>query len=54
MNERIAEVSDRFELEGVSAICECAAAECTRRLELSRGEYDEVRSSSLQFCRSWP
>ena len=50
VNERIAEVSDRFELEAVSAICECANAECTRRFELSRRDYDEVRARSLQFA----
>jgi hypothetical protein len=50
VNERIAEVSDRFELEAVTAICECATSDCTQRFELSRGEYDEVRSRSLQFA----
>jgi hypothetical protein len=49
VNDRIAEVSDRFELERVSAICECATAECTQRFELSRRDYDAVRSRSLQY-----
>jgi hypothetical protein len=49
VNDRIAEVSDRFELERVTAICECATAECTQRFELSRSDYDTVRSTGIQF-----
>jgi hypothetical protein len=49
VNERIAEVSERFALEEVSAICECATADCTQRFELSRRDYEEVRSASIQF-----
>ena len=49
VNERIAEVSERFALEEVSAICECATVDCTQRFDLSRRDYKEVRSASIQF-----
>ncbi len=49
VNERIAEVGERFELEDVSAICECATVDCTQRFELSRRDYEQVRSASIQF-----
>ncbi|HUR16008.1 MAG TPA: hypothetical protein VMZ33_01870 [Candidatus Limnocylindrales bacterium] len=50
MNERVAEVGDKLGLDTVSAICECAAAGCVERFELSRSEYEGVRSSSDRFA----
>jgi hypothetical protein len=50
VNERVAEVSERFGLERVSAVCECARAGCTERFELGQSDYEEVRSSSALFA----
>lgn len=49
VNEQIAEIGVRFELETVSALCECVSASCTERFELSRASYAQVRSSSVRF-----
>jgi hypothetical protein len=46
VNERVAEVSERFKLEQVSAVCECANTGCLERFELSRSDYEGIRSSS--------
>ena len=49
VNERIAEIGVRFELENVEAFCECSNTSCTERFEMSRSDYAHVRSSSTQF-----
>jgi hypothetical protein len=50
VNERVAEISKSFGQETVSAICECATADCTERIELRRSDYEHVRSSSVRFA----
>jgi hypothetical protein len=50
VNERVAEVGDKLGLAMVSAVCECANAGCTERFELSRRDYEGVRSFSNRFA----
>ena len=50
VNERVAEVSEKFGLHTVSTICECATADCTDRFELSRSDYEGIRSVSARFA----
>ena len=50
VNERIAGVSETLGLDTVSAICECATAGCVERFDLSRGEYEGIRSSGDRFA----
>jgi hypothetical protein len=53
VNERVAEIADGFagEPDGVllDFVCECGRAECTQRLQLSRSEYEAVRSEPTRF-----
>jgi hypothetical protein len=51
VNERIEELAETFDLgEGLDLICECGNASCTSRIELSRDEYEQVRSDSTTFA----
>src|SRR3954470_16291988 len=47
VNERIEEVAGDAWLP--EFLCECADSECIETLELSIGEYEAIRSSSLRF-----
>lgn len=50
VNERIKDVADGFEGgEAYEFLCECSDAACTERLELSRDEYEWVRSDPTRF-----
>lgn len=49
VNERIAEAAERFEVEDVEFVCECADPECTHRVTLQPEEYEEVRSEPTRF-----
>jgi hypothetical protein len=52
VNERILDVSERFELEPktLDLICECADSECAERISMSVSDYEQVRADSLQFA----
>lgn len=49
VNERIAETAERFEVEDVQFVCECANPECTHRVILPPAEYEEVRREPARF-----
>ena len=49
VNERIAESAQRIENEDAAFVCECAEADCTKRVEAPLGVYEHVRSDGTQF-----
>jgi hypothetical protein len=49
VNERIAEVSDRFDAPDAELMCECADPDCTDRIEVPLQEYDRVREDGTRF-----
>ena len=53
VNERIEELNERFDaaLEaGASWVCECADTECSEPIEMTLGEYEELRSTPNRFA----
>jgi hypothetical protein len=52
VNERIEDLAERFELkdEALDLVCECGDASCVRRISMTRGEYEELRSDPRQFA----
>ena len=53
VNERIEELNKRFDaaLEaGAAWVCECADTECTEPIEMTLGEYEELRSYPTRFA----
>jgi hypothetical protein len=50
VNERIAEVSEDFELDGrLEFLCECGRERCLETISLSRHEYEGVRDDGTRF-----
>jgi len=54
VNERIEELSsdlaDESEQEGsIEVVCECGRADCTELIEVTRAEYEAVRSDPRRF-----
>jgi hypothetical protein len=50
VNERIREVSERFELpHDLDVVCECGRRECTERISIGMTEYEQVRADAFQF-----
>ena len=53
VNERIRELSERLRSDAptdlVSFVCECSAVECHQTVELTLGEYEEVRAEPRHF-----
>jgi hypothetical protein len=50
-NEWIETASERFgAVPLTSFVCECGDAGCTQTIELTRAEYEEVRSASTHFA----
>ena len=51
VNERIREISDGFgrDDETYDFLCECSDAGCTKRVVLTRAEYEDVRSDPTRF-----
>jgi hypothetical protein len=51
VNERIEDINERFETLTSRSdwVCECAAVECTERLEMSCREYEAIRSVGDRF-----
>jgi hypothetical protein len=53
VNERIEELNERFDA-ALSAtatwVCECADTECSEPMELTLGEYEELRSQPHRFA----
>ena len=51
VNERIEELADTFGLgESLDLICECGNAHCTSRIEMSRDQYEQLRSDATTFA----
>ena len=51
VNERIRELSDTFgrDDETYDFLCECSDPSCTKRVVLTRAEYEDVRSDPTRF-----
>jgi hypothetical protein len=50
VNERIAEVNDKFEVEGETEfLCECGQQTCLETLLLTRAQYEAVRGKGRRF-----
>ncbi len=49
VNERIASLSAQWSTATLELLCECGAAVCSERVELSREEYDDVRARPTHF-----
>jgi hypothetical protein len=51
VNERIREISDSFGQDDSTYdfLCECSDPTCTKRVVLTRAEYEEVRSDATRF-----
>lgn len=52
VNERVAELSDRFgiEQERIQFVCECGNGGCIERITLTRAAYEHVRESGRRFA----
>lgn len=51
VNERIREVSERFELpHDLDLVCECGRRECTERISIAITEYEQVRADPSSSC----
>lgn len=53
VNERVRELHEDFELDDdgfVQFVCECARLDCTERLELTKDEYEQLRSDPKRFA----
>jgi hypothetical protein len=51
VNERIEELADTFGApERLDLVCECGNASCASRIEMSRGEYEHLRSEPATFA----
>jgi len=51
VNERIEDLADTFGLGGqLDLICECGNATCTSRIEMTREEYEQLRSDATTFA----
>lgn len=50
VNERIAEVNEKFEVEGETEfLCECGQQACLETLLLTRAQYEAVRAAGRRF-----
>ena len=50
VNERVHDVATAMRDDATyEYLCECSNADCTFRVTLTRGEYEEVRASPTQF-----
>jgi hypothetical protein len=51
VNQRIREISDTFGQKDATYdfLCECSDPSCTKKVVLTRAEYEDVRSDSTRF-----
>ena len=49
VNEAVSGISEKFHSQTFEIVCECGDTACTDRIELTREEYEAVRSESTQF-----
>lgn len=53
VNERIEKVTERFATSAPMAfVCECVDSTCARHIELTRDEYEALRSDAKRFAVS--
>src|SRR5687767_15287428 len=53
LNEAIRAKASEWEMDGLlPAICECADTSCTKALQLTMGDYEEVRANSRWFINA--
>ena len=52
VNERIEDLAETFGMtsEPLDLVCECGDANCVRRIAMSRGEYEQLRSDANHFA----
>jgi hypothetical protein len=50
VNERIDDLSEKFDATMLSFVCECAFKKCVERLEMTHGEYEVLRRVSTHFA----
>src|SRR2546423_14467985 len=52
VNERIEELAEEFRLkrEPLSLVCECGNPSCVQQIQLTRAEYEAVRSDPTHFA----
>ncbi len=51
VNERVEAIAHGFEpKEPINFVCECSNPECTRHVELTLAEYEDVRADSTHFA----
>jgi hypothetical protein len=49
VNERIASLSAQWRAESLELLCECGAAVCSERVEMTRQEYERTRAQPTHF-----
>jgi hypothetical protein len=49
VNERIAESAEGFAADETKFVCECADAQCTKRVDATLEEYERVRENGARF-----
>jgi hypothetical protein len=49
VNERIAEIAERFDVEDATFVCECADAACGDSIDVPLQEYERVREDGTHF-----
>lgn len=50
VNERILELTDTFDAEGLEVLCECSNAECGETLQITITEYPLIRAQGNRFA----
>jgi hypothetical protein len=50
VNERIVELTETFEAEGLEMLCECSDSVCTKTFQVTVTEYAAVRSGGTRFA----
>lgn len=48
-NERIAEIAERFDVDHLEILCECAVVDCVDRIRLSQLDYERARCDGATF-----
>jgi hypothetical protein len=49
VNERIAEITERFNASETAFVCECADPACTERIDATLDEYEHAREQGTTF-----
>jgi hypothetical protein len=52
LNERIEQLAETFGLEDqqIDLVCECGDESCTKRISMTRKEYEDLRSDPTHFA----